>query len=525
MTDWLAELILQVPKAAQSGGYIREKCYHLEITPQELLYIVAVIKERLAGRLITIVGTDQRTLGKDFVLYYVFGLDQEQVHLTLSYRVNEKESSFPSITTYLPAANWFEREIQDLLGLRPIHHPNPSRLILHGYELQSGYPLRKDTSIDASIHQTTQPLAMTQYEGDEIFQIPVGPIHAGIIEPGHFRFGVIGDDVLHLDAQLFYTHRGIEKASEGRTIEETLQIAERICGVDVISHAISFSQAIEKIGKMSIPIRAQYLRSIYLELERLYNHVGDVGNLGAGMGFAFAVSHGSRVKEQLLRINQKYLGHRYLRDIIAIGGVKRDISTLQLQEMVQEITQLMADFDEMVQVMMQHDIALNRMKKTGVLRRKDAEALETVGIAARASGRDIDTRRDYPHDLYTRSQIKVPVYQEGDVWARAMIRVDEIKESFSLIQQWVKEVPEGKVHIEIPSLPPYEWAIGVSESPRGENAHWVMVGPNNRIERYRIRSAPYMNWPAVVVAVPGNIIPDFPLINKSFELCYACCDR
>jgi len=525
MEDWLSKLYVEVPKAVDNGKYIREKCYHLEITSQELLYIVAVIKERLAGRLVTIVGTDQRHLGKDFILYYVFGLDKEHEHLVLSYRVSEVDAAFPSITPYLPAANWFEREIQDLFGLEPKDHPNPTPLVLHGFKLESGYPLRKDTPIDAPTVQRNQPLPLTKYEGDEIFQIPVGPIHAGIIEPGHFRFGVIGDDVLHLDAQLFYTHRGIEKASEGRTIEETLEIAERICGVDVVSHSISFSQAIEKIGKIVIPVRAQYLRSIYLELERLYNHVGDVGNLGAGMGFAFAVSQGSRVKEELLRVNQKYLGHRYLRNVVAVGGVKRDIPTSALQEMIEEIKVLIRDFEEMVQVMMQHDIALNRMKKTGILEKRDADSLETVGITARASGRKLDVRKNYPHDLYQHTPIQVPVYKEGDVWARAMVRVDEIKESLSFIQQWIKEIPEGEVLVDIPTLPPYEWAIGVTESPRGENVHWVMIGNDNRIERYRIRSAPYMNWPAVVVAVPGNIVPDFPLINKSFELCYACCDR
>ncbi|KXG44149.1 NADH-quinone oxidoreductase subunit C [Tepidibacillus infernus] len=524
MIDWLAELSSYWSKAKQ-GNEIREHCYYIEITESDLIEIVKVIKENLFGRLITIVGTDQRLRDKGFMIYYVFGIDAAQEHLVLAYRIDEKEEHFPSITPYLPAANWFEREIQDLFGLKAIGHPNPSPLVLHGFDLKKGYPLRKDTAKDAAITYANLPLQFTKYESDDVVQVPVGPIHAGVIEPGHFRFGAIGDSVLHLDAQLFYTHRGIEKTSEGLSVEEALQLAERICGVDVISHAISFSQAIEKIGKIEIPKRAQYLRSIYLELERLYNHVGDVGNLGAGVGFAFAVSQGLRIKEELLRLNERYLGHRYLRDLIAIGGVKKDISNQALEQMVHEIGFLLQDFREMADVMMKHEIVLNRMKNTGILRLKEANDLETVGIAARASGRNLDVRRDYPHDMYKDIDFNVSIYNEGDVFARAMIRVDEIKESFSLIKQWVKSIPEGEIQIAYGELPSYQWALGVTESARGENVHWVMVGPNQTIERYRIRSAPYMNWPAVPLTVPGNIIPDFPLINKSFELCYACCDR
>lgn len=525
MAEWTSIFFNHYPIAAVSGKYLRSQCFHLEINKEELLTLIPIVKEKIDGRLVTIVGTDQRIQGKDFVIYYVFAIDKDSEHFVISYSVSEKESSFPSISTYLPAANWFEREIQDLFGLSAENHPDPSPLVLHGFHLNSGYPLRKDTPRDAEIVYNHQPLKLTKYESDEIVQIPVGPIHAGIIEPGHFRFGAIGESVLHLDAQLFYTHRGIEKSSEGLNVEEALQLAERICGVDVVSHALSFAQAIEKIGGIAVPKRAQYLRSIYLELERIYNHVGDVGNLGAGAGFAFGVSHGSRVKEQLLRLNQKYLGHRYLRNIIAIGGVKKSLSNHELQQMIKEIGIILDDFKEMTDIMMQHEIVLNRMKTTGILRRDDADALETVGIAARSSGRNLDARRDYPHDAYHDTEFKVILYSEGDVWARAMVRIDEIEQSYSILNQFIAKIPEGETITDYHDLPEYEWAIGVTESPRGENVHFMMTGPNNTVERYRIRSAPYMNWPAVPFTVPGNIIPDFPLINKSFELCYACCDR
>jgi len=508
-----------------NGAYLKPDLYLQKITEEELLPTVKKIKEEIKARFTTLVGTDQRKQNKGFVLYYVFANDEKHEYIVLALSLQNEKESFPSITNYLPAANWFEREIQDLFGLKVKGHPNPTPLVLHGFKLKAGFPLRKDVLKEAKIGYINRPLQLTEYENDEIVQVPVGPIHAGIIEPGHFRFGTIGENVLHLDAQLFYTHRGIEKGIEDLTVEEGLPVVERICGVDVVSHALSYVQAVEKIGNINVPIRAQYLRTIYLELERFYNHVGDVGNLGAGVGFALAVQNGGRLKERLLRINQKYLGHRYLRDVIAIGGVKKGLTNTELNHLLEELTEIYNDFGEMAEIMMQHEIVLNRMKTTGILTKNVANDLETVGIAARASGRAIDIRSSFPHDAYKNVDFQVVQYEAGDVWARAMVRIDELRESLKIVGELIKGMPEGEIRTDYGVLPAYEWALGATESARGENIFFLMVGENNKIERLRVRSAPYMNWPAVPFTVPGNIIPDFPLINKSFELCYACCDR
>lgn len=481
--------------------------------------------KKMGGRLITMIGTDERGLTGDFGLYYVFAVDKSHSFITVRSSVTEQDPKFPSITNDLPAANWYEREIYELLGLEPVGHPDLSPLVLHGDWPKGLYPLRKDYATNLKAPRIKNNELFMSYEGEGVTQIPVGPIHAGIIEPGHFRFQAVGDTILHLDAKLFYTHKGLEKTSEGMSINKALFLAERICGVCSLSHAISYAQTIEKIGNISVPLRAQYLRTLFLEMERLYNHIGDVGNVCAGVGFSFGVSQGSRLKELLMQLNERITGHRYLRGITDIGGVRIDINQQDITEIETTLLDIEQDFKEMVKIMMSHEIVLNRMTSTGALSKEQVDMLEVVGPAARASGRKVDIRKSHPYLIYNQLHFEVPILHSGDVLARIQLRIEEAYQTFSMLHQILENLPSGKICGDIGEIPAYKSAIGWTESPRGENIHWVMTGPDNTIYRYRVRSAPYSNWPAVPLAVKGNIVPDFPLINKSFELCYACSDR
>jgi Ni,Fe-hydrogenase III large subunit/Ni,Fe-hydrogenase III component G len=486
----------------------------IEVAAKQLPTACAAVASRPGARLATMVGEDDRAATGVFRLSYVFALPPGS-WITVEAAIEPGEAAFPSVTPVVPAAHWYEREVQDLLGVVPLGHPDPRRLVLHDDWPDGVHPLRKD--FDPTISAPRVEREGRQFHtlhGEGLVEIPVGPIHAGVGEPGHFRFAAVGEVILHLETRLFYTHRGIEKLAEGKPATRVLQIAERICGACSCSHAVAYCQAVE-------------LLTIFLELERLYNHLGDLGNICAGIGFAVGAASGARLKEDLQRLNERLVGNRFLHGVCRLGGVRRDLSRAAMDDLNDTLNRVAAAFGDFIELLMGSDTAVERLTGTGVLARETARALGAVGVAARASGVDIDCRRDHPHAFYDRlpQGVPVPVRPEGDVKARVLTRMDEAIVAFALIRAVLAVLPEGPVAIDVGPIPGNRAAFAATESPRGENLHWVRTGADGTIARYRVRSASYPNWPAVVAAVPGNMVPDFPLINKSFELCYACLDR
>ena len=468
---------------------------------------------------------DERSLNGNYVLYLLFEAEEGGFSLLTS-RIDAKlPLEFPSLTNLLPAAAWYEREIHDMFGLKPTGHPDLRPLVLHEPWPADCFPLRKDFSAVPEVSGAVSGKQPVAVHGEGVFEVPVGPIHAGIIEPGHFRFSQAGENVIRLDPTLFYTHRGIEKSLEGLPVERAIYRIERTCGVCSVSHALSFAQAAEAIAGTEVPLRAQYMRVLLAELERLYNHIGDVGNACAGFGLAVGISQGARLREELLQLNERIAGHRYLRGIVALGGMRRDLSAAEFADILHTLNRVETEFQAIVEIILSHDIAINRMHNTGVLTLQQAVDLAVVGVAARASGRDIDVRRDQPYAAYDRVKFSVPVYPEGDVLARIRVRIDEVTQSCDIVRQVLAQIETGPVCCELPPIAPHRRGIGWVESSKGETVHWLLVGTDETVDRYRVRSATFSNWPAVPLTVPGKIVPDFPLINKSFELCYACCDR
>lgn len=523
--QWLARLKQQLGNRILSANANGDRETVILIDKNNLPDVCQFLHDEKKGRLFTMIGNDERESTGDFALYYVFSFDEYHSFVTVKTQINPLDMTFPSVTLVLPAANWYEREVKDLLGLRPQGHPDPRPLILHGDWPEDLHPLHKDYPIDKQAPRVESREGFMPYDSEDVTQVPVGPIHAGIIEPGHFRFGTVGDTILHLDARLFFTHRGLEKASEGMPLAKALFLAERICGVCALSHSVAFARAVENAGRVKIPPRASFLRTMFLELERLYNHIGDVGNICAGFGFQVGVSQGARLKEELQQLNERITGHRYLRGTASLGGMRIDVGKQELEDIAKTLHYIKKEFAEVVNLLLSHDIAINRMGKTGILKLEDANNLEVVGVGARASGRQIDIRKGQPYAAYEHVEFRVPAYTEGDVLSRIRVRIDEAFESFSIIDQVMQQLPGGGICTEIPELPPFLTSMGWVESPRGETVHWLMIGPNQTVYRYRVRSATYSNWPAVPFTMKGNIVPDFPLINKSFELCYSCCDR
>jgi Ni,Fe-hydrogenase III large subunit len=483
--------------------------------------------------LATVVATDETAREGDLKVRYVFeptaaGAPDRFVTLVIS--VDAAYPEVPSLTTAVPAANWHEREMQDLFGIVAVGHPDPRPLVVHDGWPRGVFPLRK--TFDGSRRVPVEPAAEFPHlvaEGEGVFEIPVGPIHAGIIEPGHFRFTSVGESVLHLDARLFYTHRGLEKRMEGLSPLDAFYVAERICGVCSVAHGLGYCEALEQIAGVEAPPRARLVRSIALELERLYNHVGDIGNICAGASFHYGAATGMRLKERLQQMNEQLAGNRFLRGLVVPGGVRLDLPDDLLGVLAATLRDTLAGLDGLMARIEANPSVVDRFDDTGVLQHQAAVDLAVAGVAARASGVDRDARRDHPHGAFAGLRpldLHVVTVSAGDANARVTVRALEARESIRLVGELVRRLEPGPLHVALAEpLPGGRIGLSAIESARGEAVHWLRTDAGGRVERYHLRSPSYHNWPAVALAAETAIVPDFPLVNKSFELCYSCTDR
>jgi Ni,Fe-hydrogenase III large subunit/Ni,Fe-hydrogenase III component G len=479
------------------------------------------LRDRFGGRPELILAEDIRAERDGFLLRYIFELEGADVFVVASAFLPEEDRSFPSLATRSYLASRFEREILDLFGLLPADHPDLRRLPLHQFWPAAYHPLLKDSSPPDEFVDDGTPYPFRRVEGDGIHEITVGPVHAGIIEPGHFRFSVEGETIINLESRLYFVHKGIEKLFETMTHTAGVELAERISGDSSVAHAMAFCQGVEALSSVTIPPRAAYLRVVLLELERLYNHIADVGAICADTGFAFANAHAMRLREDVLRLNDRIVGHRLLRGALLPGGMRCDLSPSQVRDVRVTLARVVADFDEVVDIAMNNASLLDRLHGTGRLTEKTARDMQVAGLAARASGIDSDARRDHPFAAYGRLPIRVPVFNSGDVWARTMVRVEEVQEAFNLITRALDALPEGKTLQSIGALPAGTSEFGLVEGWRGPVWHWVAAGEDNLLSRVKVRDPSFANWPALNYAILKNIVPDFPLVNKSFNLSYA----
>ncbi|MBZ5612906.1 MAG: NADH-quinone oxidoreductase subunit C [Acidobacteriia bacterium] len=426
----------------------------------------------------------------------------------------------PSATEITPAAAWYERELHDQYGIECEGHPDPRPLLFHENWPDNVHPMIDDVS---RVPWANRQYRFLKVQGDGVCEVPVGPIHAGIIEPGHFRFSVVGDTVLHLELRHFYTHKATEKLFENTPVSDGVMIAESVSGDNCFSHAVAYCQAIENALAISVPPRAQAIRLIGLELERMMAHIADVGALCGDVGFSVPAAYTACIKESLLQASTRFFGTRFWRGMAVPGGVTRDFSSADASEFGKMVTAAARDFARMARLILHTSSVQNRFESTGILTAEIARQLAVVGPAARASGIRMDVRRDHPSGRYRNLNVDVPQYKYGDVLARARIRIDETAISTGLILETLKDLPAGLVLAPVPAVGNAE-ALSAVESPRGELLYWVRIR-DGKIARCHIKSPSFQNWPALPLAMPGNIIADFPLINKSFNLSYSGCDR
>ncbi|MDD5615732.1 MAG: NADH-quinone oxidoreductase subunit C [Candidatus Methanoperedens sp.] len=517
MPEELIETIKKEFRNLILDGTVSNNETYLTVKKDAAVRICDYLHHTLDFPLISIFATDDRAKDGCFKIHYVFSCKGD-VFIIIKIKVEETTPRFATLTHKIPAANWYEREIQDMFGLAPVGHPDPRRLI-HFEDWAAGlYPLRKDFDIRTKPDRVKGEYTYRKVEGEGVYEIPVGPVHAGVIEPGHFRFSVAGEPILNLEIRHFYTHKGVEKLFESVSLDKAVFLAERISGDNSAAHAVAFCQAVEKIAGIDIPPRAKYIRTILLELERMYNHMGDIAGIATDVAYPFGAAHANYLKERVMQLNEKVTGSRFLRGMNAIGGVRRDIGDKK-DMILKELDLMQKDFKELMELLFNSPSVADRIETTGRITGEIAKGLHVVGPAGRASGIDSDVRRDHPYAAYSELTFKVPVLKTGDVNARTRVRADEVYESMALIRQALSDLPHGEIRTELKTIHD-GCALGYSEAPRGETLYWVNIS-NNRIERCKVRDPSFCNWLSIEYAVLDNIVPDFPIINKSLSLSYS----
>lgn len=430
----------------------------------------------------------------------------------------------PSHTPYYAAADRPERHIQDMLGIAFTDHPDSRRWTRHQAWKESEYPLRRDFPVTGHAPAATPPddsYPFLHAQGSGVYEIPVGPVHAGIIEPGHFRFQAVGETILNLEERLGYVHKGIEKIAAGRDAMGLARLAGRVSGDSTVAHAWAACQAMENAAGIELSPRALYLRAIMAERERIANHLGDIGAICNDVSFTFAFYQFGRLREAWQRVNHEAYGHRFMMDCIVPGGVTSDMGDQVTVAMEKQITSLRMELEGLYNIIDDLPSLEDRLDTTGYLSPDTARAFGALGYVGHASGIAFDVRKDAPYAPYDRYSIEVPVHQQGDVATRVKVRAEEILASCFLMEKLVADLPAGQIRRDwkIPSSGAE--GVGFIEGFRGEIMAYVRFGDNGRIARYFPRDPSWLTWPTLEKCARDNIVPDFPVCNKSINGSYS----
>ena len=469
-------------------------------------------------RLVALWGSDERDRDAKhgFALHLAFDLSPGLVCLILPLPTDDPQ--YPDLSIIFPSAERMQRAARDLVGIRP-DAGDQRPWLRHDNWPAEHYPLRRDTP-DKRFEARNEDYAFVRVEGNGVHEIPVGPIHAGIIEPGHFRFSVMGENVLRLEERLGWKHKGIERRFVGMSLAEGAKLASRVSGDSTVAYAWAYAQAVEAISGTLPPPRALALRALLLERERVANHLGDLGYLGNDVALSFGLMQFMRLKEDWIRLNAGLFGHRLLMDRIVPGGVAVDLDNAgrseildQCDAMAREVRQLKAIYDE-------HAGLQDRFLTTGRITPQLAKRLGLIGLAGRASAQWWDLRYNHPCEPYDELKPRIITERNGDVAARALVRFGEIIESIRLIHKLLADLPQGATRKEVRSEPDRE-GFGWIEGWRGDVFVALETGSDGKIRRCHCHDPSWQNWPVLEHAVIDNIVPDFPLINKSFNLSYA----
>lgn len=509
----LAEVLGRAPERARDGEL------RLKVGPQ-----------RLARMASTLIGEGARFVAEfaaehagGFSLYAV--LDLRGDYLVLEAPLEEER--FYSLAPGIPAADWPEREIQDLFGLKPEGHPNPARLVLPEGWPRGLYPMRKgfprEREVDLGPPDRSGPLVFGAVTGDGVFHMPYGPVRSGVFESAQFVVDTPGEKIVGLHLNMFYKHRGMEKIFEGAPLEQAPLVAERVSGTDSFAGSLAFCQAVERALGAEVPPRARCLRVVCAELERIYNHLDHIARHCEAASLNVANARFAILKERVLRLNATLTGSRYLRGMNSVGGLRRDVVG-NGPALISGLRDLEEDFRKEERLLRRTDSFLDRIVTTAPLPAEDARACGAVGPIARGSGLDLDCRRDHPYAAYPDLEVRVATAEAGDADARFNVRIGEVYEAFALIRQAVDRMREGPVRGAVPAPAPGERALGWAEGARGEELYYVRFGPEGALDRVKVRTASFANWPLFSRTIAGQVLTDFAFMEHSFALSQAGCD-
>jgi Ni,Fe-hydrogenase III large subunit/Ni,Fe-hydrogenase III component G len=488
------------------------------VSASELLSACRLASEQ-GGRLVALWAADERDRDRGYCLRVVLH-DADGLTLLEHTLPDIEGARYPDLATVFSSANRLQRAAYDLVGVASDADDQRPWLWMASWPIDQ-FPLRRDFVAQDKWQPGEEEYPFVRVEGDGVHEIPVGPVHAGIIEPGHFRFQIVGEKVLRLEERLGWVHKGIEKRFESMPITDGARLAGRVSGDSTVAYAWSYAQALEALCGTAVPPRAAWLRALLLERERIANHLGDLGYLGNDAGFAFGLAQFSRLKEDVLRTNREAFGHRLLMDRIVPGGVACDLAPAHAGRIRDECETLAREVRTVREIYDEHAGVQDRFRNCGRVPPELARRLGLTGLAGRASGQAFDLRCDFALPPYDALEVRKVVASDGDVAARVAVRFDELFESLRLVTAIVDRLPPGELCAPPVSVPEHRLGLGFVEGWRGPVLIALASGPGGSIRRCHAADPSWHNWPVLEHAIIDNIVPDFPLINKSFNLTYS----
>ncbi|MFH0919780.1 MAG: NADH-quinone oxidoreductase subunit C [Fibrobacterota bacterium] len=498
------------------------------IRRESLPEVARFIFRDLDARYCVGIGIDDRAASGGFLVAHNFAFDRENVLMSLITPLPGDDPVLPSISEIIPAAGWSEREMRDLLGITPQGMVNPKRLVLPDGWPENLHPLRKDVpwNIKPADYDPNKTYPFDPPPPNTTV-VPFGPFHPTLDEPEHFRLYVEGEIVRACEYRGFMVHRGIEKLADSvMTYNEIPMLAERICGICGCVHAVTYAQAVEQAAAVKPTLRAEFIRTLMLEIERLHSHTLWAGLAAHILGFDTLFMQSFRIREPIMWMAEKISGNRKTYALCLIGGVRFDITPELRLELHQVLNKLETEWTAVYRAIKGDKNIMARTKGVGVTSKQLVKEMGLLGPIARAAGVNIDVRRDHPYAAYDKCEFDVVTAVGGDVWSRIVVRVLEVFESIRIIRQCLNRMPEGPIVNEPQSaLPAGRIGLSSVEAPRGESHHFVITGENNRPERWRVRAPTYQNLQAIPEMVNGQRIADMTISLGSIDPCFSCTDR
>ncbi|MGQ9523886.1 MAG: hydrogenase large subunit [Armatimonadota bacterium] len=513
--------VLQHPEEHVRGQII------VTVSREALPDVVAYAVNELGARFVISVATDMREKTGDFRFSHVLAFDKEKSLVVVQCSVPVDDPTVGSVTPRVPAAGWAEREAKDLLGIVPLGHPDPRRLVLPDDFPEGVHPLRREYRYNERFPSRPENAPPRRESPDGTTVVPLGPFYPTLEEPAYFRLFLDGERVVGCDYRGFYNHRAIEKLGDSELNYNQIPfVAQQICGICGQAHSVAYCEAVERVCGIDTPPRAKYIRSILLELERIHSHLLWVGLAGHILGFDTVLMQVWRIREPVMWLMERITGNRKHYSSNLVGGVRFDIDEAAADDIRRVLDKVEAEFKAVADAVVVDTTLMVRLKGVGILTEEDARAYAAVGPTARGSNVPIDVRVDHPYAAYGELDVQVQVQDGCDCWARTMVRVLEVFESIRLVRKALQQMPAGPVMAKIEEeLPAGRIGLCSVEAARGEAHHYVLTGDENRPYRWRVRAPTYPNLQAVPPMIKDEQLADVPISIGSYDPCFSCTER